>query len=115
MRCIVNFYGIPDVRRWGGEYFLEESEQSNPGLWALASPVEHISGNSPPILTVHGTADEMVKIELSDEFDAILKQKGVRHEYVVVQDAAHSFALCPPEQNLRPVVRAFLRNHLAAG
>jgi len=112
VRCIVDFYGIPDVRRWGGELFLDESEESNPGLWALASPVEHVTKDSPPVLIVHGSADPMVSIALSDEFVPVLKENGVTHKYVVVKDAGHSFALCPPQQDLRPVVRSFLREHL---
>jgi acetyl esterase/lipase len=113
VRCILDFYGIPDVRQWGGEDFLDESEESNPSLWALASPVEHLTKNSPPIFMVHGTADPIVKIELSDEFIPILKEKGIPYEYVVVKDGVHSFALQPPQRDLRPVVRKFLIEHFA--
>ena len=77
VRCIINLYGIPDVRRWGGKVFINETEEEHPEIWALASPVEHLSKESPPILTIHGTADPTVKIELADEFNEILKSRGV--------------------------------------
>ena len=60
------------------------------------------------MLIVHGTADPTVKLELSNEFVAILKQRRLRHEYVVVEGGVHSFALQPPQMDLRPVVRNFL-------
>lgn len=111
-RCIIDFYGIPDVRRWHAP-FLDESKEANPALWALASPVTHLAPASPPILIIHGTKDQTVPLALSDEFAAILKDKGVRHQYVIVPDGVHSFALCPPQQDLRPVARAFLKEHLS--
>ncbi len=112
VRCIVDFYGIPDVRRWGGKAFIDEPEKEHPEIWALASPVEHLSENSPPILIVHGTEDPTVNIKLSDEFAGILKARGLPHQYVVVEGARHSFGLILPEMDLRPVVRDFLKENL---
>ncbi|MEI8206440.1 MAG: alpha/beta hydrolase [Kiritimatiellales bacterium] len=108
VRCIIDFYGIPDVRRWGGGSFIDESRQEHPEIWALASPVEHLSKKSPPILIVHGTADATVKIDLSNEFVEILKAKSLPHQYVVIENAPHSFGLQPSQMNLRPVVKQFL-------
>ncbi|NOU36792.1 MAG: alpha/beta hydrolase [Kiritimatiellaceae bacterium] len=114
VRCIINFYGIPDVRRWGGNVFINETEKDHPEIWALASPVEHLSKESPPILTIHGTADAVVKIELADEFDRILKGKGLPHQYAAVTNAVHAFGLNPPQMDLRPVIRQFLNDHFSA-
>jgi acetyl esterase/lipase len=112
VRCIVNFYGIPDVRLWGGGAFIDESQQDHPDVWALASPVEHLSKESPPILIVHGTADPTVDIKLSDRFVEILKEKAISHRYVVVENAVHTFGLRPSQMDLRPVVRQFLTENL---
>jgi len=113
VRCIIDFYGVPDVRKWGGNLFINEKPMEKfPEIWALASPVTHLGPDSPPILVVHGTADPLVKIELSDEFVEILKAKGVTHEYIVIQDAVHMFALNPPQMDLAPAVGAFLKKHL---
>jgi len=113
VRCIIDFYGVPDVRKWGGNLFINEKPMEKyPEVWALASPVTHLAADSPPIMVVHGTADPLVKIELSDEFVEILKAKGVTHEYIVIQDAVHMFALNPPQMDLAPAVGAFLKKHL---
>jgi acetyl esterase/lipase len=114
VRCIVDFYGIPDVRRWGGWAFVDESETEHPEIWASASPVEHLSACSPPILIVHGTVDKTVDVKLSDEFADILKAKGLPYEYVKVPGAGHAFGLHPPGTgvDLGPVVQKFLRTNL---
>jgi acetyl esterase/lipase len=112
VRCIIDFYGIPDVRRWGGKAFIDEPEAEHPEIWALASPVEHLTEDSPPILIVHGTEDPTVNVGLSEEFVGILKARGLPHQYVVVKGARHSFGLLLPEMDLRPVVRDFLNENL---
>ncbi len=113
VRCIINLYGIPDVRRWGGKVFINETEEEHPEIWALASPVEHLSKESPPILTIHGTADPTVKIELADEFNEILKSRGLSYQYVAVTNAVHGFRLNPPQMDLRPVLRQFFNDHFS--
>jgi acetyl esterase/lipase len=108
VRCIVDFYGIPDVRRWGGWAFIDEKEEEHPEIWAKASPVEYLSENSPPILIVHGTEDKTVNIGLSDEFVGILTAKGLPFQYVKVDGAGHSFGLHPKQQDVTDIVRSFL-------
>ena len=112
--CIIDFYGIPDVRRWGGKEFIDVSKAQDPHAWELASPVTHLNKDSPPILIVHGAADKTVNLDLSRDFDAILTQRGLPHEFVIVQDGVHSFDLQPQQQDLRPVVGNFLRKYLLA-
>ncbi|MGE4488374.1 MAG: alpha/beta hydrolase fold domain-containing protein [Kiritimatiellales bacterium] len=112
VRCIVDFYGIPDVRRWGGSAFIDVSEKEHPEVWALASPVTHLSEATPPILIVHGTKDSTVKIGLSEEFVEILKGRKLVYQYVPIEGAGHSFTLTSTSVDLRPVVRAFLKKYL---
>lgn len=109
--CIVNFYGIPDVRSWGGSAFIDVSKEENPEVWALASPVEHLSKKSPPILICHGTDDKTVPIKLSDEFVEILKKRNLPHRYIVVEDAPHSFSLTTEKIDLRMIVGKFLKKN----
>ena len=42
-----------------------------------ASPITHVSSDDPPILLLHGDADEVVPIELSREFLEALRSAGV--------------------------------------
>lgn len=108
VRCIIDFYGIPDIRQSSGKAFIDEPQLQYPEIWSLASPVEHLSKKAPPILIIHGTADPTINIKLSDDFVEILEEKGISHQYVKVENAVHTFGLMPPQMDLRPVVRQFL-------
>lgn len=108
VRGIISFYGIPDVRRWGGGVFIDVPKTEAPDIWALASPVEHLSADSPPMLVIHGDQDPTVDIALSEEFVAILRDRKLEHEYVVVPGAGHGFALSHGTTDLRHVIARFL-------
>mgnify|MGYP002682519489 CR=1 FL=1 len=97
------------LRVWGGGNFIDESRTIYPEVWALASPVEHLSEKSPPMLIIHGDQDETVDIKLSETFVAILRKKNLRHQYVVVHGGPHSFALQWKAIDLRPAIRKFLK------
>lgn len=112
VRCIVDFYGIPDVREWGGSAFIDVSQEEAPEIWAQASPVTHLSDAAPPILIVHGTADATVDISLSEEFVGILAARNLTYQYLPIAGAGHSFTLTSTSVDLRPVVRAFLNEYL---
>ncbi|MCX6951793.1 MAG: prolyl oligopeptidase family serine peptidase, partial [Verrucomicrobia bacterium] len=86
-------------------------------VYRRASPVTHITKNSPPILILHGSIDTTVDRAQSEELDRVLTQHGVPHEFVMVEGAGHTFDLekwnkKPLSRDLRPVVLAFLAKHL---
>jgi acetyl esterase/lipase len=76
-----------------------------------ASPLTHLSADDPPILTVHGTADGVVPIAQAEEFDAVARRVGARHELVRVEGAGHGFDR--PDE--RRQSREFLDQHLRGG
>lgn len=110
--CIIDFYGIPDVRVWGGSSFIDQPRNIHPEQWSLASPVEHLKPSSPPIFIAHGTEDKTVNVSQSDNFVIKLQQLGVPHEYHRLEGAPHTFALNPPQKDLRPALQAFLQKYL---
>ena len=73
-----------------------------------ASPLTHLTADDPPILTVHGTADGVVPIAQAEEFDAVARRVGARHELVRVESAGHGFDR--PDE--RRQSREFLDQHL---
>ena len=84
------------------------------------SPPDFIRTGSPPILIVHGTADEKVSHEQSVRLDKALTAKGAKHQLILLEGVSHGFDLSPGPGNplpmdLRPVVVAFLRESLGAG
>jgi len=111
VKCVVDMYGIPDVRLWGGG-FIEADKVKEPGIWAMASPVTHLSEKAPPMLIIHGDKDTTVGIEQSLGFVEILKEKNLAHEFVVVEGGVHGFNLEPKQMDLRPKVFGFFEKYL---
>ena len=112
MRCIIDFFGAPDVREFPVYSLLADADMDNKEVLSLASPVEHLSSDSPPILIIHGSADEQVEQSLSDAFVEELKLKGVPYEYLLLDNIGHGFGLMAGKRDLRPVLQAFLKKHL---
>jgi acetyl esterase/lipase len=54
-----------------------------------ASPVSHISADDPPVLIVHGTADEAVPVRQAVDFAAALKAAGVDTTLLLLPDTGH--------------------------
>ena len=80
-----------------------------------ASPAAHVSPDDPPFLLIHGTADERVPYERSEEFLARLQADGIEAELVTVRGGGHgaSFpgANNPPDYLGRMV--SFFRDELS--
>lgn len=118
VQAAVPLYGVHNLANFTKtdnlEKFLGASKGENPSLWALASPVNHISCDDPPFLIIHGTADQLVPVQQSVELHEKLRENGIDSKLVIVEDAPHSFHLQPEQQDLRPVVLAFFNKNLKA-
>ncbi len=112
VNCIIDMYGIPDVRVWGGDAFLDMDRVKYPHQWELASPVTHLSDQTPPILILHGDNDATVDIKQSIDFVGRLKKKKCVYTFIIVKGGVHSFDLQPPQMDLRPITLRFLHKHL---
>ncbi len=115
VQCAVPMYGAGEVRDSKSALaMLGKTRDEAPDLYKLASPITHADAKDPPFLILHGTADKTVPVEQSEILAAALKKAGVAHELVLVPDAPHTFDLQPKQQDLRPLVLAFLDKHLKA-
>lgn len=112
VRCIIDFYGIPDVRKFEVYSLLSERDRYDEEIQALASPIEHLTKDSPPILIFHGTGDTDVEPVLSEIFVAKAKEMGAHCEYIPLEGAGHGFGLRAGGEDLRPLIRKFLGRHL---
>ena len=112
VRCVIDFYGIPDVRKFETYSLMQDADRVDSRVLALASPVEHCTKESPPVLVIHGGADEDVETSLSEEFVSVMRAREAPHVFKVLPGAGHGFGLQPPEEDLRPLVSSFLRKHL---
>ncbi len=55
----------------------------------LVSPIDYASPNDPPVMLVHGDADELVAISHSERMYAALQEAGIESEFVVIEGAPH--------------------------
>jgi len=118
VQAVVPLYGVHNLATFTKtdnlEKFLGAAKNKNPALWALASPVNHISRDDPPFLIIHGTADSLVPVQQSVELHEKLRENGIDSQLVIVEGAPHSFHLQPEQQDLRPLVLAFFDKNLKA-
>jgi dipeptidyl aminopeptidase/acylaminoacyl peptidase len=120
--AMINWYGITDV--------ADLVEGANAKTYAVewmggladwrerarrVSPLEYVRPGLPPILTLHGDADEVVPYDHAVRLHAALQEAGVPNRLHTVAGGDHGrFTL---EQNLEAarVIRDFLREHAILG
>jgi acetyl esterase/lipase len=71
------------------------------------SPITHVSADSPPVLLIHGDADERVPYAQSVEMDARLTGAGVLHRFYTVHGAGHK-SRPEDKEPMRKVILEFL-------
>ncbi len=73
------------------EQFLGASLESDPQLWAQASPVSHVDSADPPFVIVHGSLDQSVPPVHSERLHSVLQDAGVESTLMIIDGAEHSF------------------------
>ena len=68
------------------------SPKENPAFWASISPASYVTDLSGPIQLHHGTADESVPIEFSEELYDRLQKAGVTSELYTYKDDNHNIS-----------------------
>jgi dipeptidyl aminopeptidase/acylaminoacyl peptidase len=71
--------------------FLDGLPKDKPDLAKRASPITFVRADNPPILIMHGDADDVVPIQQSEEFYRALKAANVRADFFIVKGGAHNF------------------------
>ena len=104
-QAVVNKYGPTDMRVWrpvpepGKTEDLSDDllmklvgtkDKNAPAVLAL-SPIHYIDANDPPILTFHGTADNLVPVEQAKLLHEALKKAGVKEKLVILDGAGHGW------------------------
>jgi acetyl esterase/lipase len=113
--CIVDLYGIHDLRQFGGTLFRGADAEETERNLDTASPVTYFGQRDmPPVLVIHGNKDTIVPVSVSRDNVSKLRANGHEVEYLEVDGAGHSFDLQPSQADLRPVVLEFLDMHLSS-
>ncbi|NIA13985.1 MAG: alpha/beta hydrolase fold domain-containing protein [Nitrospiraceae bacterium] len=110
VQAVVNFFGAPDLREarvesdWvAAQIFIAfqtnfdgimadllGTKDRNAPIYVEASPFSHVSAGAPPILSVIGTADPILKLGPFKTFHQSLRDAGVAEELLIVEGAKHS-------------------------
>jgi dipeptidyl aminopeptidase/acylaminoacyl peptidase len=82
------------------EQFLGGSPTgSRAKAYELASPINHISAQTPPLMLIYGEADTQVGVETADRFVVALRQAGLRdvsyHRLGTANHCPHSLVRVP--------------------
>lgn len=76
---------------------------------AAASPISYVKRETPPLLLIHGTADEEVAFRQSEAMAAKMKSVGASVEFVPMAGANHGFVDATPEATKRDSLMALDR------
>ena len=117
VRAVINFYGITDVadqlsgpnmRKYAATWLPERPDR--PDIAKRVSPKTYVRKNLPPILTLHGDADQTVPYQHGVNLTGALKQAGAQAELITVPNGRHGF---PPEKldELYPKIFDFLKKN----
>lgn len=87
--------------------FIGVEREGNKDKWMVASSPYYASDDDPPIIMFHGTSDNIVNIEQSEELYDSLKNHNVVTEFVKVPGGSHGGDKMNATENLNKAV-AFL-------
>ncbi|MBA3947881.1 MAG: alpha/beta hydrolase [Herpetosiphonaceae bacterium] len=105
VRGVISLYGPTDLV-WGYnhtahpdiingpqtlENYLGGSPTTVPATYALAAPIEHVGGTTPPTLLFHGGHDQLVGHQHAERLVAKLKGAGIPFGYTYLPWANHGF------------------------
>jgi len=96
LAAVVNWYGVSDLHRaaayWNASYtnIVTRDFESNPeALYTNASPVNNISSETPPIISIHGDKDHNHLFGQSIELHEALDQAHIPNELVKISGKKH--------------------------
>jgi acetyl esterase/lipase len=116
--AVVNFYGITDVgdqlggpnmRDYAVTWVPEQSGRRE--LAARVSPMTYVRKGLPPILTIHGDADQTVPYEHGVKLTKALRDAGDDAELVSVPQGAHGFPKATEDRIYEENIWPFLKKH----
>jgi acetyl esterase/lipase len=72
---------------------------------ALASPIEHVSADLPPVMLLHGDADKVVPVSASLRYDERVRAVGGKVDLHIFAGLPHGFANHP---DIRPTLMSLI-------
>jgi acetyl esterase/lipase len=128
VNAVINLYGITDLftrqycdddgtpngelKDGGAVSVLAAAREQNPFLWKAFSPVNHITADSPPVITFHGKRDTIVDYLQAVQLHERLAQHKVINQLHLIDNAKHTFDMQSSGEDLKPIVTDFLKRFL---
>ncbi len=118
VRAVVNFYGITDVadqlggpneRKYAVTWLPEQERRLT--LATRVSPMTYVRKDLPPILTIHGDADQTVPYEHGVRLTKALRDAGSTAELVNVPQGGHGFPKEVVDRIYERNIWPFLKRH----
>ncbi|MGL6073724.1 MAG: alpha/beta hydrolase fold domain-containing protein [Fimbriiglobus sp.] len=83
-------------------------------IYAESSPVKLVRKDVPPVLTLHGDADDLVPLSQAQTLHAALEKAGAKHRLITVKGGGHDFAKWPEKERGESMLAAiaFFNDHL---
>ena len=120
VNAVVAFYGWSDLTDptvkdfYWNELFLGKKYEEDPKLYKEASPLTHVSKQSPATLLLHGTIDTIVPISQSEKIVKKLEASNVPYVYAPFKGGYHAYDMF---KNTNPgvmyLIEEFLLEYLA--
>lgn len=100
VQAVVNYFGPTDLAKLyvtskhaAGlvKTMMDGTPEQHAESYRQASPVTYVSKDSPPTLSIQGTADDVVPPDQAVEFDAAMKKAGAPHTLIMLPGEKHGF------------------------
>ncbi len=118
VRAVVNFYGITDVsdqvegpnmREWASTWLPEQERRYE--LARQVSPITYVRKDVPPVLTIHGDADQTVPYEHGVRLTRAIRDAGGAAELIAIPNGRHGFPKETLDRLYEREIWPFLEKH----
>ena len=93
VQAVVNMAG-PTVLKYLGTVrwcisFLGGTPEEVPEVYRMASPINYVSNDDPPVLIIHGDSDGIVPLKHAELLDLKMNEAGAVHTFIIKKDRGH--------------------------
>jgi acetyl esterase/lipase len=99
VQAVVNVFGPTDMAfccekssvAWIFRLFMGGTPAEAAERYKAASPINYVTADDPPVLTLHGDQDALVPVEQARKLDEKMKAVGASHTQLVFEGQGHGF------------------------
>ncbi len=126
VQAVCSYFGPGDFTGASGSgpaviQFIGDTIAEKPDIYAIASPIPHVTADDPPLLLVHGELDRVVSIIQSRMMYQAYRQAGLEATLIKVTGAEHGLKqvtdspISPSPEEINRIVLEFCVKHLHTG